>query len=75
MLVRFRHLQKALVVLLAFIGIKMLLGFWFHLPIGWSLAIIISILAIGIIASIASDRGRVNGPTHDHPGRRPGDQP
>jgi tellurite resistance protein TerC len=73
MLVRFRHLQKALVVLLAFIGIKMLLGFYYHLPIEWSLAIIISILAIGIIASIATDRGRVNGEPHHRPPHEPED--
>ena len=74
MLVRFRYLQKALVVLLAFIGVKMLLNYFvFHISIGWSLAIIISILTIGIVASIASDRGRVNREMPNVPPPEPGD--
>lgn len=59
MLTRFRHLQTALVALLAFIGVKMLLGFLFHIPIGWSLGVILAILAAGIVASVVNDRGRV----------------
>lgn len=59
MLGRFRYLQTALVVLLAFVGTKMLLGYYYHIPNLTSLAIILTILMIGIVASIVTDRGRV----------------
>jgi tellurite resistance protein TerC len=56
---KFRYLKTALVVLLAFIGVKMILqasGFG-HIPIGISLGIIAAILATGVAASlIASAR-------------------
>jgi tellurite resistance protein TerC len=65
---RFRFLQPALAVILAFVGVKMLLAkglpaawvgpstpSWLtgvHIPTGWSLVVIASILAVGVIASI-----------------------
>jgi tellurite resistance protein TerC len=48
----FRFLKHSLVVLLAYVGVKMILSNHYHLPIGWSLAIICSILGAGVIASI-----------------------
>jgi tellurite resistance protein TerC len=71
---KFRYLKTALVVLLAFIGLKMIgqaagLG---HIPIEMSLGIIAAILAAGVIASlIASARderaGRPHGQHHPNP--------
>jgi len=67
---KFRYLKTALVVLLAFIGIKMILqasGLG-HIPIGYSLGIIAGILATGVVASlVASAREEAAGEGHrDH---------
>ena len=53
MLGKFHHLKHALVVLMAFIGIKMLASHHFHISPGASLAVIALILAAGVIASLA----------------------
>jgi len=34
---RFRHLKRGLACVLIFVGAKMLLAYWWHLPTGWSL--------------------------------------
>jgi tellurite resistance protein TerC len=49
---RFRYLKSSLVVLLAFIGVKMLVEHWYKLSTGASLCVIVSILSVGIIASL-----------------------
>ena len=50
----FRYLAFGLAVILVFIGSKMLLtGIDVHIPIGFSLGIIASVLALSIIASLA----------------------
>ena len=74
---KFRYLKTALVVLLAFIGVKMILqasgkG---HIPIGISLGIIGLILAVGVIASLvasAREEARKEEPAHPvNPGAGP----
>jgi tellurite resistance protein TerC len=52
----FHYIRHGLVVILMFVGIKMLLTDLFHIPIGWSLAFIAGTLAIAIIASIRHSR-------------------
>jgi len=49
---RFRYLKSSLVVLLAFIGVKMLVEHWYQLSTGASLCAIVSILSVGIVASL-----------------------
>lgn len=49
---RFRYLQTGLGVILAFVGIKMVLSYWWHMPIAASLAVIAIILVVSIVASI-----------------------
>lgn len=49
---KFRYLRISLVVLLLFIGTKMLLALHYKIPVTWSLAVIIGVLATGILASI-----------------------
>jgi tellurite resistance protein TerC len=49
---RFRYLKGSLVILLAFIGVKMMLGHHFNPPMWVSLAIIAGILSGGIAASL-----------------------
>jgi tellurite resistance protein TerC len=48
---KFRYLRISLVILLLFIGTKMLLSLHYTIPVTWSLAIIIGVLASGILAS------------------------
>jgi tellurite resistance protein TerC len=49
---RFRYLKSSLVVLLAFVGVKMMLSNHYHIPDGVSMGMIAGILAIGIFASM-----------------------
>jgi tellurite resistance protein TerC len=52
---RFKYLQTGLGVILAFVGIKMTLSYWWHMPIAASLSVIAMILAVSIFASIRSN--------------------
>ncbi len=52
MLNRFQYLKYSLVALLAFIGMKMLVVQFIHIPILLSLGIIVAILALGIVVSL-----------------------
>ena len=49
---RFRYLRISLVFLLAFVGVKMLLGHHYPIPTIVSLAIIVAILLVGTVGSI-----------------------
>ena len=51
---RFQYLQTGLGVILAFVGIKMTLSYWWHMPIAASLSVIAMILAVSILASLRS---------------------
>ena len=46
-----RHLKMGLAVVLAFIGGKMLLAYWYSIPNEWSLAVVVGILAVAVAAS------------------------
>jgi tellurite resistance protein TerC len=48
----FAYLNIGLAVILSFIGLKMLLSGYIHLPIPWTLGFVLSVLAVSIIASI-----------------------
>jgi len=50
-LVRLRYLKQGLSGILLFVGAKMLLYRWIHLPTGTSLAVIAGILSIAIVVS------------------------
>ena len=49
---RFRYLQQGLAVVLAFVGIKMLISEYYHLPTYLSLGVIAIVLTVAIVASI-----------------------
>lgn len=49
---RFHLLKYGLAIVLVFIGAKMLVVPWFHMPVQWSLAIVGSIIAISIFLSL-----------------------
>ncbi len=53
---RFVYLQPTLAIVLGWVGFKMILAYWFHLPALISLGGVILILTIGIFASIRSHR-------------------
>jgi tellurite resistance protein TerC len=53
---RFHYVKPAIIVLLAFIGVKMVLHHHLHISTGWSLAVIGVVLAIGVLASILFSR-------------------
>lgn len=53
---RFVYLKPAISVLLVYVGIKMLIAHWYHLPTMMSLAFIITVLTVAIVASVIHDR-------------------
>jgi len=56
MLDRFEYLKPAVALILILVGVKMLLSEVVHLPIGWSLGIILTLLSGGILLSIRKTR-------------------
>ena len=55
---RFPYLRQGLAVLLVFIGAKMLVSPFVHLPVALSLAVIVAVVGGAIAASLWRDRGR-----------------
>jgi tellurite resistance protein TerC len=49
---RFSYLQEGLAVILAFVGIKMLIVEWYHIPTWLSLMVIALVLTVAILASL-----------------------
>ena len=52
----FRYLRYGLSAILVFVGIKMLIEHWYKIPPAASLAVVLSLLAISIIASLVAAR-------------------
>lgn len=61
----FRYLKASLVFVLAFVGVKMILSHHYHIDTMVSLAVIVGILGVGIVASLIGKK--------DSPTRPPGD--
>ena len=55
---RFTYLQQGLAVILAFVGVKMIIAEWYHIPTGLSLLVIGIVLLAAIAFSLKSQRGR-----------------
>lgn len=53
LLAKFRFLSKALVFVLAFVGVKMIIHSWVHIDNTTSLAVVLGMLAVGVGASLA----------------------
>jgi predicted tellurium resistance membrane protein TerC len=49
----FKHLDKAISFILVFIGIKIGIERWYHIPVGIALSVILGALALGIGFSLA----------------------
>lgn len=62
MMEKFRYLRFSLVVILAFVGVKMMLSHTYPIPTVISLAVIAAILIIGILASVYRNRRERNKP-------------
>jgi tellurite resistance protein TerC len=68
---KFDYLQPGLAVILAFVGLKMILAEWYHIPTFASLGVIALVLAVAIIASVKLQRPDGHGPDEvldDHTG-------
>ena len=53
---RFVYLQQGLAVILAFVGVKMILGHWYHIPTAASLLVIAVVLAACVLLSLRRTR-------------------
>ena len=53
---KFDYLQTGLAVILAFVGFKMIISEWYHIPTFLSLLVIAVVLTVSIVASIKLDR-------------------
>ena len=51
---RLVHLNKGLGVILAFVGAKMILSHWYHIPAVPSLAVIAVVLVVTVVTSLRS---------------------
>jgi tellurite resistance protein TerC len=56
---RFTYLQQGLAVILAFVGVKMIIAEWYHIPTAASLGVIALVLTVSIVLSMkrAPDEG------------------
>ncbi|MEY4227322.1 MAG: hypothetical protein RL190_2079 [Actinomycetota bacterium] len=61
---RFVYLQPTLAIVLGWVGFKMIISHWFHMPAPISLAVVLLILGIGIIASVRKNRKTDAAPGH-----------
>lgn len=57
---QFKFLQYGVAVILMFVGLKMIVSHFYHIPTAASLAVIVSILALSIIISKISDKKEAN---------------
>lgn len=55
---RFHLLKFGLAIVLVFIGGKMLVMPWFHLPILWSLVIVATIIGVSVLASLTLSKNK-----------------
>jgi tellurite resistance protein TerC len=53
---KFSLLQEGLAIILAFVGVKMIISEWYHIPTPLSLGVIAAVLAGAIVLSIRKDR-------------------
>ena len=53
---RFRYLKLAISILLMYVGAKMLVAHWYHMPTLFSLGFILTVMTVAIVASVLHDR-------------------
>ena len=65
---RFRYLNVGLGVILGFVGVKMMIAEWYHLPTWASLLVIAVVLTVAVWASVRADkRAHGEGPEFEAP--------
>jgi tellurite resistance protein TerC len=57
---RFTYLKEGLAIILAFVGVKMLIAEWYHIPTWISLLVIAIVLLVSIGFSVKADRSSPN---------------
>ncbi|MDX1952681.1 MAG: TerC family protein [Verrucomicrobiota bacterium] len=60
----FRYLKIGLAIVLVFIGLKMFIAKWYHIPTNFSLIVVAGIIAIAIIASLLAAKRPTSPPGH-----------
>jgi tellurite resistance protein TerC len=69
----FRFLHYGLAAVLLFVGVKMIIHDWFDIPTGWTLAAVLGMLTLAMVASwVASRMERREQPGRGAPPRGPG---
>lgn len=53
---RFVYMPHTISLLLVYVGVKMLIATWYHIPVAISLGVIVTVLTAGILASMNKDR-------------------
>ena len=53
---RFTYLQQGLAIILAFVGVKMIISRWYHIPTAVSLLVIIIVLVASVSFSLQKTR-------------------
>ncbi|HWM21531.1 MAG TPA: hypothetical protein VNO51_17690, partial [Ilumatobacteraceae bacterium] len=62
---RFSYLQQGLAIILAFVGVKMLVHEWYHIPTWLSLVVIVLVLTAAVGFSLKSERLAVKAAADD----------
>jgi tellurite resistance protein TerC len=52
LIVTFQYLHHGLAVILGFIGVKMLISHWYHMPVGVTLGVVLTVLSSTVLSSI-----------------------
>ena len=60
---RFSYLQQGLAIILAFVGVKMLINEWYHIPTWLSLVVIVLVLAASVGFSLKSEQLGIETPS------------
>ncbi len=57
----FHYLKYGLAIILMFIGVKMLIIKWYHMPVAATMSVIFGVLMISVLVSIISNRKKIQG--------------
>ena len=63
---RFHYLAHALGAILVFVGLKMVVSHWWHVPTTASLGVIVAIVTGAIVASVVKTRREERRAAHEH---------
>jgi tellurite resistance protein TerC len=57
----FHYLKYGLALILMFIGVKMLIMKWYHMPVSVTMTVIFGVLMVSVLVSIYSNRKKIQG--------------